>query len=115
MVALLKMAQMGSEEGAAERRMFDRAPADGQAMGHRVDHTLSARQNPRLTLELRDLSLGGMAAVADFPLERGEHLSVVFPRRGLAPAWNALGRVVRCEETPFGYCVGIEFEPLLAA
>jgi len=115
MVAILKMPRMGMDESGAERRMFDRAPSTGEAQAHRLDHTISARRDPRLSMELRDLSISGMAAMTDRPLERGEQLSVTFPKRGISPAWNACGRVVRCEATAFGYRVGIEFEPLLAA
>jgi hypothetical protein len=95
--------------------MFERTPASGTVQGHRTDHTISARRNPRLTLDLRDLSLGGVAGVADSPLERGEHIAVAFPRRGLAPGWTAAGRVLRCHPAAFGYRIAIEFDPLLAA
>ena len=115
MVALLKMPRIESASEGSDRRIFSRTPASGQAQGHRVDHTISARRNPRLSLDLRDLSLGGMAALTDSPVEQGERLAVAFPPRGLNPAWNASGRVVRCEPAAFGYRVAIEFEPLLAA
>jgi hypothetical protein len=115
MVALLKMPRIDSASEGSDRRMFSRTPAEGQAQGHRIDHTISARRNPRLSLNMQDLSLGGLAAVSDSPLEQGENLAVAFPRRGLQPAWNASGRVIRCEPTAFGYRIAIEFAPLLAA
>jgi len=115
MVALLKMPDFVSDESGAERRMFDRTPASGRVQGHRMDHTISARRNPRLMFDLRDLSIGGMKAMADDPLENGEHVSVTFPRKGLVPAWNASGRVIRCMPSPVGYQIALEFEPLLAA
>jgi hypothetical protein len=115
MVAMLNKPWMRMEDKESDRRMFNRAPAEGTAQGHRMDHTIEARRNPRLSMQLRDVSLGGLAAVTDQPIQRGEQLSVTFPKRGLAPAFNACGRVVRCEATPFGYRIGIEFEPLLAA
>jgi hypothetical protein len=115
MVALLKMPRIEPEESWADRRMFERTPAQGVAQGHRLDHTLQARRNPRLTLNLRDLSLGGLSALANDPLEQGESVAVTFPQRGLNPGWNASGRVIRCRPSPCGYQVAIEFEPLLAA
>jgi hypothetical protein len=115
MVALLRMPRIDSGESWAERRMFERTSAEGVAQGHRLDHTVQARRNPRIAMNLRDLSLGGLAAVAKDPLERGESVAVTFPQRGLGPAINAIGRVIRCEPSPYGYQVAIEFEPLLAA
>jgi hypothetical protein len=115
MVALMKMPRIDSASEGSDRRMFPRTPAEGQARGHRVDHTVSARRNPRLSLDLRDLSFGGVGAVSDSPLEQGETLAVAFPRRSTNPPWSARGRVVRCEPTAFGYRIAIEFAPLLAA
>ena len=121
MVALIKMPRLvefpdaTSDISTDDRRMFERRPAQGQAMGHRMDHTISARQNPRLDLNLRDLSAGGLAAVAATPLEEGELLSVVFPSRGLRQGWDACGRVIRCQAGPYGYDVAIEFDQRRAA
>jgi hypothetical protein len=99
----------------SDRRVFERRPASGEVLGHRIDHTLSARQNPKLNLRLNDLSLGGLAATADRTLEQGEHLSIRFPRRGLNPGWDACGRVIRCQPSALGYRIAIEFDSLLAA
>jgi hypothetical protein len=117
MVAFLKMPDSNWFMGntADNRRMFERKPAQGEATGHRIDHTISARQNPRLTLNLRDLSAGGLGALADRPLDEGEHLTVEIPRRGLVPGWDAVGRVVRCEASAMGYRVALEFESMMAA
>jgi hypothetical protein len=95
-----------------DRRMFERKPADDQVLGRRIDHTISARQNPRLNLTLRDVSVGGMAAISDRPVDQGERVSVVFPARGLIRGWDAVGRVLRCEPNSRGYQLAIEFEPL---
>jgi hypothetical protein len=102
-------------DSADNRRIFERKPAEGEATGHRIDHTISARQNPRLTLNLRDLSAGGLGVLADRPLNEGEHLTVEIPRRGLVPGWDAVGRVVRCEPSAMGYRVGLEFDSRMAA
>ena len=146
MVALLKMPSRltipiheGSPAAASdpnhERRMFPRRRCEAQVHGRRLDHTLDARQQPRLSLVLQDLSLGGLAAIADRPVETGEHLTVHFPppdplnepgrptRRlttSTAPArtpggWDAYGRVIRCQPTHNGYAIAVAFDPLPAA
>lgn len=98
-----------------ERRMFQRKSASGVAQGRRIDHTVLARQNPRLTLDLRDLSIGGLSAISDTPVEQGEHLGIMVRPGGLNPGWDAFGRVVRCEASATGYRIAIEFDALPAA
>jgi hypothetical protein len=117
MVAMLKVPTFEylSEEGVNERRMFQRKETSGAAQGRRIDHTVSARQNPRLMLDLRDLSVGGLSAIADRPLQRGERLGVFVESRGLKPGWDAFGHVVRCEPSAMGYRIAIEFDSLPAA
>ena len=116
MVALLKMPpQQTSPEYWAERRNFPRKAMNTVVQGHRIDHTIDARQNPRLRLTLRDLSLGGLSAVADMPVAAGERLTVTFPSNGLAHPWDAFGTVLRCEQTGTGYRLAMEFDPLPAA
>lgn len=97
------------------RRMFPRTPAQGQAQGHRLDHSLNALRRPCLRLELRDLSLGGVSAMSDQPLERGERLNVMFPQMSMRPAWDAYGRVIRCDPSATGWRVAVAFDPLPAA
>ena len=99
----------------AERRMFPRKEFHATVQGNRVDHTLEARQTPRLNLMLRDLSLGGLSAISDHPLNRGEHLAVFFPKHGMMRGWDAVGRVLRCDPSGLGYRVALEFDPLPAA
>ncbi len=114
MVALLKMPNRISAD-AQERRNFPRKDSEAMVEGHRVDHSVPARQQPRLTLQLRDLSLGGLSAISPAPLEQGERVVVVFPRQGFAGGWDALGRVLRCEPSALGYRVAMEFDQLPAA
>ena len=83
--------------------------------GHRLDHTIEARQMPRLSLMLRDLSLGGLSAICDRPLSKGEHLTVNFPQQGARRGWDAFGRVLRCDPSGMGFRVAVEFDPLPAA
>lgn len=115
MVALMKMPAATTTDPWAERRMFPRKEFHATVQGNRVDHTLEARQMPRLNLMLRDLSLGGLSAICDHPLKQGEHLTVFFPREGTMRGWDALGRVVRCDPSSLGYRVALQFDPLPAA
>jgi len=115
MVALMKMPAHLSADPWADRRIFPRKEIHATVEGRRVDHTIQARQEPRLSLFLRDLSLGGLSAICDRPLGRGEHLSVVFPHQGTLRGWDAFGKVLRCDPSGFGYRVAVEFDPLPAA
>ena len=120
MVALLKMPNRRIaevEQAAAERRMFPRKQITASVQGRRLDNTISARQFPQLTLTLRDLSLGGLAATSPTPLDRGERLNFFFPEQGPLRGWDAYGRVIRCDPaaTGIGYRVAVEFDPLPAA
>jgi hypothetical protein len=115
MVALVRTPQALEYEPRFERRLFGRRGVQLQVEARRLDHSVQARRQPRLTLEVRDLSLGGMSGISDYPIEEGEHLSVLFPPRAGLPAWNGFGRVVRCEPSALGFRVAVEFDPLPAA
>jgi hypothetical protein len=115
MVALLKMPNRISADPQDDRRMFIRKEVHTSAEGRRIDNSLEARQNPQLTLHLRDLSLGGLSAISPAPLQCGERVAVYFPRQGNMGGWDALGRVLRCHPSTLGYRVAMEFDPLPAA
>ncbi len=104
----------------AERRMFPRKPISADVDSMRLDHSLPALRKPHLKLSIRDLSLGGLSAISPTALDRGERLTVSFPAQGLScggmrGAWDAVGRVVRCEASGLGYRVAVEFESVPAA
>ena len=122
MVAVLKMPRrITGEEWApvekkgAERRMFPRKEIHVRVEGRRLDHAVPARQQPHLSLALRDLSLGGLSAISQTPLSSGEKISVFFPPEGSLRGWDAIGRVIRCSPSGFGYRVAVEFDPIPAA
>ena len=116
MVALLKMPNPFLAEGeTAERRVFLRKEIHVRVEGRRHDHTIAAHRQPQLSLALRDLSLGGISAISQTPLDRGERLTVFFPPQGANRGWDAYGRVLRCEPSGLGYRVAVEFDPLPAA
>lgn len=116
MVAMLKMPSSGiTQEQWAERRLFPRKEVHVHVEGKRMDHSLPAYRQPHLSLALRDLSMGGLSAISQTPLQRGERLSVFFPPQGPNRGWDAYGRVIRCEQSSLGYRVAVEFDALPAA
>src|SRR5260221_355919 len=111
MVALLKMPSPFKID-PAERRLFTRKEIHARVEGKRLDHTIPARQQPHVSLALRDLSLGGLSALSEQPLEAGERVAVFFPPRGANKGWDAYGRILRCDPGHFGYRVAVEFDPI---
>jgi len=114
MVALMKMPS-NYETNVDERRVFPRMEIHARVEGQRVDHSLKAYRDPHLALSLRDLSVGGLSAISQTPLDAGERLTVFFPPQGASRGWDAFGRVLRCEPSGLGYRVAVEFDPLPAA
>ncbi len=115
MVAVLKMPAMRlvkDDAVGAERRIFPRRELHASVESRRLDHSIPARQQPQLRLSLRDLSLGGLSAISQVPVNRGERLSVFFPPLGINRGWDAVGRVIRCDPSGIGYRVAVEFDPL---
>jgi hypothetical protein len=100
------------EPQGAERRIFPRKEVHAHIQGKRLDHSIAARREPFLSLATRDLSMGGLSAISQTPVPQGERVSVYFPPQGVHRGWDALGRVIRCEPSGFGYRIAVEFEPL---
>jgi hypothetical protein len=115
MVALLRMPNRMSLDANRERRVFPRKEVQCRVQGKRMDHSVSARREPFLSLSTQDVSLGGVAAFSDRPLDVGERVSLFFPPQGPQRGWDAYGRILRCDASPMGWRVAIEFDPLPAA
>ena len=116
MVAMMPTASLSITGSGAERRVFPRKTINTRVEGRRLDHTVEARQQPQLSFMLRDVSLGGLSALADAPVARGERITVFFPPQGVARGWDAYGRVIRCEPAVAGgFRVAVAFDPLPAA
>jgi hypothetical protein len=98
-----------------ERRLYVRTQVQARVQGVRLDHSLAARRQPRLGLQLHDLSLGGLSATATLPLQCGERLNLSFAPTSRSLGWDACGRVLRCEPSLDGYHVAVEFDRLSAA
>lgn len=114
MVALrhspMRIVEDREETKPSDRRMFERRPMRGTVLTRRLDHSLQSLQHPSLSLELRDLSLGGLSAISDLPINRGERVCVRLHSDGLPDNFSAYGRVVRCEMSGMGYRVAVEFD-----
>lgn len=110
--APLVMTDASASTGGAERRVFPRKEVAARIQGRRMDHTIPARREPFLNLSLRDLSMGGLSAISQSPVQRGERVSVFFPPQGVQRGWDALGRVIRCDASGFGYRIAVEFDPI---
>jgi hypothetical protein len=95
--------------------MFERRDVQGHVEGRRLDRSDEARHDPRLSLALRDLSAGGLSAMSQRALSRGEGVAVFFPPQGARRGWDAYGRVIRCQRGGTGYRVAVEFEALPVA
>ena len=111
MVAMLKMPMRIGPETGAERRIFPRKEIHARVEGKRLDHSIVAHTQPHLSLALRDLSFGGLSAISQTPIQRGERLSVFFPPQGTKRGWDAQGRVLRCDPSGVGYRLAVEFDP----
>jgi hypothetical protein len=101
-----------TDNGSANRRMFQRREIHARVEGRRLDHSIEARRQPHMSLAIRDLSVGGLSAISQLPVNRGERLSVFFPPQGTQRGWDAYGRVVRCEHSSMGYRLAVQFDPM---
>lgn len=115
MVALLKMPNRFTASKPSDRRVFPRKECHARIEGKRLDNSLTACQQPHVSMSLRDLSLGGLSALCDTPMQQGERVTVFFPPQGTNRGWDAYGRVIRCDPSTFGYRVALEFDTLPAA
>ena len=115
MIALLKMPEANDAGRGLERRIFPRKETRLEVQGRRLDHTRSALRQPVLTMSLRDMSAGGLCALSDTPIARGERITVSVPGNMRFGGWDAYGRVIRCTPSGTGYRVAVEFDRLPAA
>ncbi len=112
MVALLDRPMRLVPDSGADRRMFPRKEMKVVARGKRLDHSVPARQDPRLSLSIRDVSMGGLSAIIEKPIVPGEKLNVFFPASDSSRPWDAIGHVLRCDPSGAGYRIAVEFDPI---
>ena len=99
--------------GNGHLTLVDAEPQVVQA--RRLDHSLCARRQPKVCMELVELSDESVVCNSDLPLLVGELLSLAVPRYQGHGGWQAYGRIVQCDASFEGYRVRIEFESLRAA
>jgi hypothetical protein len=92
-----------------DRRTFARRRAEG------VAHASVGKRGEPVSLELSDVSAGGIGAWTNRALSRGQSIELAFPPNGTKIGFVARGRVVRCEPSAFGYRVGVQFDRPLGA
>src|SRR3982751_2129225 len=112
---LVREEEIADERHRSERRIFPRREVSMTVAGTRLDHSIPARRQPALAMDVRDLSVGGLSALTETPLMPGELIAVTFPPQGLKMGWNACGRVIRCSPSALGYRVAVEFESIPSA
>jgi hypothetical protein len=112
---LVRDEDYAEEQHRRERRIFPRREVKLTVAGKRLDHSVLARRQPALVMDVRDLSVGGLSALTETPLLAGELIAVSFPTEGLKMGWSACGRVVRCSPSALGYRVAVEFESIPSA
>ncbi len=106
---------LGRIGGDHDRRIFPRQPVSLHVTGRRMDHSVNARRDPCLHLSLKDVSVGGLCATSQTPVQVGEHIAVFFPPEGFSRGWDAYGRVLRVETEKAGYKIAVSFDRLPAA
>ena len=118
-----RMRLVGTEEwheaaprpDSADRRSFPRRQVSLRVRGKRLDHNVDARREPFLNLQMKDVSVGGLAAHSQTPLRIGERVAVFFPPEGNHRGWDAYGRVLRVAPAEVGYELAVEFDGRPAA
>lgn len=99
----------------ADRRIFPRRAVSLRVSGRRLDHSIEARREPFLNFEMKDVSVGGLAATSQTSLKVGERVAVFFPPEGSSRGWDAYGRVLRVESQKQGWRVAVGFDVMPAA
>lgn len=115
MVAVIMEPPRTSRRPGIERRLFPRQQMKLTVEGRRLDHSVPARRDPRLSLDLSDVSVGGLSGFTRTPVGPGERVAVFFPPAQGRRGWDAYGRVLRVEPGHFGYRVAVEFDAIPAA
>jgi len=67
------------------------------------------------SLQLLNMSDGGIGALAQEPLEPGSHITIFFPPHGPEKGMDLPGHIVRQAPRDHGYEIGIRFDQRLAA
>ena len=94
-----------------ERRRHPRRQARGQVTAV-IRHPGADQDDPSkmLTIDLMDLSEGGIGAVSQEPIAIGSRITVFFPPHGPEPGFDLAGEVVRCRSKDSLHRIGIALD-----
>ncbi len=98
-----------------DRRYSQRHPVTGRVTLHRRDHDLNAYQHPICSIQLHNMSHGGLLARSEVALRDNEQVTVFFPPHAGERALDMTGHVVRCDPADKGYEIAIKFDISRAA
>lgn len=76
----------------------------------RRSHDAQAYRHPVCSIQLTDMSDGGVGAHTDVPLQPHELVAVFIPPHGNEGGFDLYGHVVRCQPTGDGYDIGIALD-----
>ena len=103
-----------------DRRRHPRYDATGRVTAIRRTHELNAYRHPLCSLQMQNLSDGGLSAISDMPLSPDEVVTVCFPPHGAERGFDLYGHVLRCQpnvtdDSGHGYAIAIVFDQRPAA
>ena len=100
----------------AERRSERRHPIEAQVTAIQSADPACQGQSCRIwSLKLKDISDGGLGAIAPAPIEVGSAISIFLPPHGPERGFDCSGRVVYCIRDQWGHQIGIKFDSRMAA
>ncbi|MEX2214100.1 MAG: PilZ domain-containing protein [Phycisphaeraceae bacterium] len=98
-----------------ERRIDHRKPTHGRVTALLTMTEEEPRRNRICSLELRDVSEGGLGTVSAEELPRGATITVFFPPHGPERGFDMYGKVAWCRPCDDGYEIGLEVARQTAA
>ncbi len=106
-----------------DRRRGDRHPIGGAVTALRRDRDVRVMRQPVCSLQMRNLSHGGLSAISNTQLLPNERISVFIPSHGGDGGQEIEGQVLRCtpltttEDSAYGcaYEVAIRFDRVALA
>ena len=98
-----------------ERRRTMRHPVFGRATSLQSSLTPEGHRKRICSIELLNLSDGGLGAVVEDPIDVDSDISVIFSPHGPESGIHLHGRVVRCSRTERGHEIGVRFDSRPAA
>ena len=109
----LKLVDLEKDRGDVlpfERRTADRRRVSGRVTAIRTTPANPDARTRICSLELKNLSHTGVAAICQEPIEHDMELTIFFPPHGHERGFDLRGSIVRCEASEYGYLLGIQLE-----